>query len=343
MVRSIRPSTPADAPAIVALFDETGQSPNAEPQHLHWKYWQARADWPGPRSFVVSNGSELIAHAAVVPGVCVWESRRVRMIQMIDWVARRAEPGAGVALLKHIGQQVEVLLSIGGGAETRRILPHVGFKSAGRAWGYVRALRPSRLLQSDAIPGWRRWPRFARSVAWTLAAPTQRTADWAIRRLVGEDIQRITPVLPVPARGMAVLERSVELFHYVLSCPIVPTALYAVERSGITRGYFLLTHAPGQVRLADCRMNSEDAADWRAMILCAIEQAMQDVHAAELVSVASDPMLGAALEGCGFHARFEIPVQVRSRSSDSMPPAPLRVQMLDSDAFFLHGRDNFWA
>ncbi len=341
-MRSIRPSTPADAPAIVALFDETGRRPNAEPQHLYWKYWQPRADWPGPRSFVLASGSELIAHTAIIPGVAAWGSRRVRMIQMIDWVARRGEAGAGVALLKYLGRQADTLLSVAGSDETRRIQPHLGFEPAGIARGYARTLYPLRLLRSDEIPLWRRWPRVARSIAWKLAAPPPGGADCEVQRLGAGDIEQIASVLPAPARGMAVLERSVELFRFVLTCPIVSMALYRVTKSGLTRGYFLLAHAPGQVRIADCWLTSDDPADWRSMILCAVAEAARDPYAVEVVSVTNDPLLAAALHACGFHARFEIPIQVRS-GADKLPAAPLRVQMLDNDTAYLYfGRNEFW-
>jgi hypothetical protein len=75
MTRSVRPSTPADAPAIVALLTEAGLQPSVDPQHLHWKYWQPRADWPGPRSYVLTSDSELIAHGAIIPGTCTWGAR----------------------------------------------------------------------------------------------------------------------------------------------------------------------------------------------------------------------------------------------------------------------------
>jgi hypothetical protein len=143
---------------------------------------------------------------------------------------------------------------------------------------------------------------------------------------------------------MSVLERSVELFRYVLSCPIVPTGLYAVEGSASTRGYFLLVSAPGQVRIADCWMDSDEPADWRAMILCAVEQAKHDSQAAEVVAWANDPLFARVLRECGFHARHQEVVRWRAAKGASMPVLPLRLQMIDSDAaFFYGGVVHHWA
>lgn len=53
-------------------------STHIDPAHPHWKYWQEWTDWPRARSFVVTNGREILAHGAVVPGLCRWSgaSRR---------------------------------------------------------------------------------------------------------------------------------------------------------------------------------------------------------------------------------------------------------------------------
>jgi hypothetical protein len=168
-----------------ALFTEVGGLlPHLDSRHLQWKYWQPRADWPRPRSFVLARGGELLAHGGIIPGIYASVSRQVSMIQMIDWFARRGEAGAGVALMKHIGRQTEALLSIGGSSETRRILPHLGFQPVGVATAYVRTMFPSRLLRSKDIPRWRRWPRVVRSLAWTLTAPSSHGLNLVARRLV---------------------------------------------------------------------------------------------------------------------------------------------------------------
>jgi hypothetical protein len=54
---------------------------------------------------------------------------------VIDWAARRGGDGAGVALMKYIGQQTGALLAIGGSTETLRILSHIGVRPAGAASG----------------------------------------------------------------------------------------------------------------------------------------------------------------------------------------------------------------
>jgi hypothetical protein len=339
-----RPSTLADVPAIIELLAQAGLHPNTKPQDLHWKYWQPRADWPGPRSFVLTDGSAILAHGGIIPGSYVWESHRLRTVHVIDWAASPREIGAGVALMNYLGQQAEALLAIGGSAQTMQILPRIGFRANGMVTGYARALSPLRLLRHTRPRNWRLLPRFARSVSSKLAMHLAPPGDgWVARRIAGDELERISMVLPIPTRNMGVFERTAGLFSYALDCPIAPMHLYAVERAGRVRGYFMLASAPGQVRIADCWMDSDQPAEWRAMIHRAVEEAGRDPHAAEVVIWASDPLLSDCLRASGFRARNETPIQLRSANGSGLPPAPMRAQMLDNDAAYLHvGRSELW-
>jgi hypothetical protein len=344
MKRVARPTTAADAPAILELFAAATLHPNVAPQALNWKYWQPRADWTGPRSFVLNDDDVPVAHGAIIPNCCAWKAQRISVIHVIDWAARPGTVGAGVALMKHIGRQAQALLAIGGSLQTQQILPLIGFRDVGVVTGYVRTLHPLRLLRSGRLPAWRLLPRFARSVMWTLGARSAAGSDWQARRVAAADVAAVAQVLPVATRGMAVLERSTELFRYALACPIVPMELYVIERVGRVRGYFLLASAPGQVRVVDCWVDSDERADWRALILCAVAQAGRDAQAAEVVIWANDPLLAEVLHECGFHARQVAVARLRTAEGAPMLPLPLRLQMLDCDAAFLHeGVPSYWA
>jgi hypothetical protein len=323
--------------------------PHVESEHLNWKYWHERSDWPGPRTFVMTRGEELLAHAAVVPGACLTDSptattHRVRTLHLIDWAARPTATGAGVSLLKYLGQTTDALLSIGGSAQTLQLLPHLGFHRSGVATCFVRPLHPLRILTPSVHPLSRLLPRLVRSTWWKLRAPSAGTNGWNVRRIESRDLSYVTSVLPAPVRDMAVFERSADLFRYVLACPIAPTDLYIMEREGRARGYFLLSYARRQARLADYWMGSEDPADWRALIQCAVREALKHPRAAELAVWGSDAACVERLRECGFHVRGTLPVQILAPRHPELAACALRVQMLDNDAVYLHGHRNaFWA
>jgi hypothetical protein len=345
MKTAVRPSTPADAPAITALLLQAGLRPNIDPDQLYWKYWQERDDWKGARSFVLARGEEILAHTGIVPGSCAWTAGRGRIVHMIDWAARPGAAGAGVSLMKSIGRTTDVLLSVGGSEDTRKLLPHLGFHALGTATGFVRPLHPTELLKRRPGSGWRQPFRFARSLAWAAAAPSHVPGTSQVRRIDRAEIACLDSVLPRAGRNVAVLERSGALFRYMLDCPIVPMELYSFAGSERVLGYFLLAFAPGQARLADCWIDSDDPTDWQALIQHAVLRAKSRPGVAEIVAQSSDAALSRNLLECGFHARRAEPIHALPCNRFELPPEPLRVQMLDNDAAYHHrsGRQDLWA
>jgi len=337
MTRALRPSTPADANAITALFAATGLHPNADGHSLHWKYWQERGDCPQPRSFVLCRAEEIVAHGAIVPGTLLFGAERIPTAHVIDWAARPGEIGAGVALMKHIGQQVGSLLAVGGSEETRRILPHIGFRAAGVATDYARPLAPLRLLRGLSVRNWRAVPRAARAALRKLAAPGAAHGGWTTQLVArDEELVRLKAALPVPNPGTMVLERSTGMFEYLLRCPIAAIRVFAAQSPAGARGYFVLSSAPGEVRIADCWVDSARPEEWCALLLCAVERAQEDPQAAEVVIRASDPLLAEAVARAGFRMLSSATVSVRPASGITLPAVNLRIQMIDNDAAYFH-------
>ena len=342
--RSIRPSTPEDGPAIVALMRAAGLEPTVDPAHLHWKYWQSRADWSGPRSFVVADGAEVLAHGALVPGTLRSPGAEARVIHMIDWAARREAIGAGVQLMKHVGNQADFLLGIGGSEHTRKIMPLIGYRLCGKVTGFVRPLAPLRLLKEVGGPPWKRIARSARSALWSVSAPRVRSSAWSSRPVTASEVAQMASVLPAPRAGLAVLGRTPAFFKYALTCPIVSLELHALHRAGHLKGYFALSYASSQIRLADLWVDSADPEDWRGLVLSAVRAARRKQEAVEIAAWSSDPALSLVLHECGFHARFTLPIYLRGSHGARDPEKSLRVQMLDNDAFYLHSDHNeLWA
>jgi hypothetical protein len=342
MRTGIRPSVPADAPAIIELLAAAGLKPNVEPEALDWKYWQEREDWAGTRSFVATRGAEILAHAAVVPGSCATDSRRISVLHVIDWAARPNAAGVGVSLMKHVGRLADALLAVGGSDQTLRILPHLGFRACGTAEGYVRVLHPLRFRDAFGGARWKLPARLARRSLWRLSAPVVEPSGWSISCAESE-MTALSEALPRGTAAMGVLERSLGLFRHMLHCPIVPMELYALKGQNNVRGYFLLAFAPGQARIADCWVATDEPAAWKALMQYAALQAWRR-GVAELVAWSSDAVMTQALVAGGFHRHNQQPIFVRSTAGDGIDSGNLRVQMLDNDAaYFHHGFPEFWA
>ena len=340
----MRPSTPEDGPAIVALMRSAGLEPHSDPRHLHWKYWQQRSDWSEPRSFVMTDGRNLLAHQGLVPGAFRYGDTRVRVTHMIDWAARREAAGAGIRLAKHVARMSDFVLATGGSDDTRKILPMIGYVECGTISGYARTLSPLGILHRPIPSRLKLLPRLARSLFWALSAPRADPAGWQARRIEIDEVEAMDLPFPTPLPGKAVFERSPALLRHALACPIVPTELCGLEKDGRMGGYFLLSYAPGQARIADMWVASQDPADWRALVNAAVNQARSRRGLAELIVWSSDPSLSQILDECGFHQRLSLPMSLQPAAATAIPRDIMRVQMLDSDAFYLHlGGNELWA
>lgn len=339
---TIRPSIPADAPAIVELLAEAGLTPNVEPEALHWKYWQEREDWGGARSFVATRGAQILAHAAVVPGRCATDSHRATVLQLIDWAARSDTAGLGVSLMKHIGRLADALLAIGGSDQTLQILPHIGFRPYGTVEGYVRVLHPLRFRHVAGTAAWKGPARLARRSLWRLTSPFAEPATWSVRRIAENQIPTLANVLPHGGAGRVVFERPDGLFRHMLRCPIVRMELYALESQNDVRGYLLLAIAPGQARIADCWVDTDEPGAWRALVQYAALQAWQRRDVAEIVAWSSDAAMARALVAAGFHRRNREPILLRLASEGRGLEGHFRLQMLDNDAAYLHHQPPEW-
>lgn len=340
----VRPSTPDDALAIVALMRRMGLHPNPDPAYLYWKYWLPQEGWEGSRSFVVSDGQELFAHGAVVPGAILSATLRVRVLHLIDWVAGSEAGAAGLLLMQHVARRTDCMLGIGGSAQTVRILPLFGYRQCGQVTGYVRPISPFGIFCSKSKSRWRVIPRFARSVAWSLASPHDRAAGWCARRIDAAALSEIAQILPAGRPGLGVTERSTRLFDYAMACPIAQVEIFAIEEHGRMKGYFMLSLLSGQARLADAWVASENPSDWRALFGLAVRQAKAVGGLAEIVAWSSDEGYSRAIEACGFHKRITQPIFLRGRGAKQLAQGDIRVQMLDSDAYFLYSKENFlWA
>lgn len=321
-----------------------GLHPPVDPKHLHWKYWLERPEWPGSRSYVLTDGAELLAHLAVIPLSCRSDSGTLRIASVVDWAARPHEVGAGARLMKYVGSLTDALLAVQPSAEACKVMRLIGYRPQRIVTGYVRTLFPLRLLRESSGPKWRLPSRLTRSILWTVAAPRAAPDGWQTQQIAAEHIDRIVPVLPHNRQALTVLGRTEPQLRYMLGCPAVPMKLYACQREDRMRGYFVLAFVAGQARLVDCWAESVDPSDWCALIQSAVMEAKRDRRVAELAAWANEPLLAQSLTACGFHARFTAPVYLRPNRDGLITRDALRVQMLDSDAAYLcGGSTNLWA
>jgi hypothetical protein len=118
--------------------------------------------------------------------------------------------------------------------------------------------------------------------------------------------------------------------------------LYSIAKEGSDRGYFMLAYVPGQVRIVDFYVDSEDREAWRTAIELAVAQSGRNPTAAEVVSVGSDVFTRQALLDCGFHPRGSWVLRLRPGKGVELPT--IRFHLIDNDFAYLRGKGyTYWA
>lgn len=339
MSSQFRASSPTDAESISRLmrqvFGMAANHPGLTLEQMHWKYWQECPDWVGSRSFVMERKQEIVAHGSVVPLTLVNPDARLNLVYLIDWVARADCPGAGIALLKRVGDMADGVFVAGGSESTQKILPSLGFKQVGTA---TRFLLPLRLLERfpDIFHSSTGAARFVRNLvlASRRRKVTYPTEGWYARRLYPHELSAVSFPTPIAQPHLGLFLRSVPVIAYLLRCPAAPAEFYAVEWQGLIRGYFVLTIAGKQSRLAEAWIDSNDIKEWQALYALAVQQARLIGSVAELEAVGSTSNEKKALQEAGFPAYRAVTLRLWLRKGET--PAAVRYQMVDGDAAYQH-------
>jgi hypothetical protein len=335
------PSSPQDAPRIAEFLEKAFSTGPGDaivrPDHMHWKYWEPRADWPGSRSFHLHREGVIVAHGAPWPVPVHTPSGAVlRGAQVLDWAADPSTPGAGLSLMKNIAPElVDVIFALGGSEATRKVLPAFGFKPFNEVWSFARPLRPFAQIATHQYRDWKSPVRLLRNVAWSLKSTTP-SRGWSSRPIEANQISS----WPETSNGITTLGRDAARFEYFAKCNLIQSQLFLVEREGREAGYFYLVFTPGQARIADAW--AADPQKWKEVYALAIAAALTHPGANEITAIAGLDSSQRALEQCGFVRRGTERLMIYDPKKTLDPSARLHFQMIDNDAFFQHsGRPQY--
>ena len=302
------------------------------PDFLEWKFFAPHPDWDGSRSYVARDAEGIRAHACVWPTVFEWSEGEVRASHLIDWLADPSVPGAGIAVYQHLMRLSGTVLAIGGSPQARSLLPKLGFAPYATLATYARVIRPWDQFASrprEAV--WREMARLARNVAWSLSRLPEPDRGWSTQPAArADEFPRAAP------RTYGIGRRPARLINYLLDCPSAVCRYYRLVKNGVPVGYFLLNPVGGQCRIVDVRVHSEERLDWQSAYRCAARAAAELASTCEITVASALPWVGEILREDGFRQRDERPVALYDPGGQLAGTPPLHLQMVDSDAFFLH-------
>jgi len=176
---------------------------------------------------------------------------------------------------------------------------------------YVRLLRPWKQHRTrPAEPLARALLRLARNYAWSVASPVP-LRQWSAERANSP---------PDPAA------------NHLLQCPSAVVSGWTLKHPGGRTGYFVLSRVGGQCRVVRIRTN-----DLAAGYALAVQAALEDRDACELVALSSTLDANQALEANHFHYREQRPVFVHDpQHLIPRESYPLNLDMLDDDMAYLN-------
>lgn len=331
MKSTFRPTSPDDyqriKPFLSSAFQGSPDEPFLTRAHMEWKYWDPRPGWDGSRSYVLERDAQILAHGCAWPVLFQSSAGSIRALHLIDWAAGRTAIGSGAVLLDKMASLVDCIISVGGSEITKRVLPRLGFSPVGEFRLFARPLRPFRQVTSHQRKDWKLPVRLARNLIWSRSADIP--AGWQSRLTEPQHIDS----WPHLQDGALYPVHSPEFYDYVLRCPTAKCRLFSVQREKRPEGYFCLSFVPGQARIAEMWMNSDDPAVWAAGYALAVRESVA-MGAAEIIAASSSQVGWDALAAAGYH--FHQTVLILARVLKGLTLSALQMQMVDGDAFFLH-------
>ena len=325
-------------PAIARFAERTWARDHAL-AFCRWRYLEA----PTHSMLLALRGDECLAVVSAFSRPYRFGQRTVTCLETADWycLPELRLSGLGIRLMQHLMQQGQPIVSVGGSADTLKLLPRLGWIRLGSAMEYERILgSPALQLFRAARAGvatlgrtlrsWMRPPRLPRSRPEGAAiAPNESDAD---------DFTGLNPVcgacstvpMPMPdqfawvAAGMRPLRRLVVTrFRSRPGTALGGWSLLRIEELG-SRTEALLLDLCGPPD--DRRLRGWMLAETLAVAVAA--------GATRIRALTSCPSLQTSLRDHRFAARGHKPIHVWT-AGEAAPPGPYHLGVNVGDAVLL--------
>ncbi len=303
------------------------------PEVLAWKYFFDHPDWPGPRSFAIKQAGQIVAHGGIWPVRLLTPQGEVKAIHLIDWAASRTAVGAGIHLLRKMAGLGDVLLTIGGSADTRNLLPKLGYKTCGKLRRYVRVIRPWLQFRTTPAQDWKTAAKFLRNSIRALTGLPAAPEGWHATRVTRLE-ESIESVFEHP-RSPICPRRTAAGLNYLLRCPAAAFSGFLVNQGEKARGYFLLAQVGRQARIDDIRLDSEDREFRQAICALAVRAAAENPETCEILAASSVAIAGELWLQAGFVYREADPILCYDPRNLVGSALPLDLSLADGDLCFL--------
>lgn len=330
---------PAIRQFLAKVFGVDADAAFLAPEIMAWKYWDRRQDWTEPRSYVLEREGVIVAHAGLWPMTFGGAAGSARGIQMIDWASAKDSPGAGVALVQKLTGMFDFIYSIGGSADTRKVLPAFGFREYKQQWKGVRPLRPLQQMLTHQSRDWKLAPRLVRNLMWTMKGNHNADRRWEAVQVQPEELSTAAfTSLPPEGREADFSPRSPAFFEYLARCPVSKFSTYRILEDGRVQGHFTLSLVRGQARLAGVWLEHPNAETWAGAYSLVKQQALRLPGANELIASGTDSGPSrAAAEDAGLRTVAGPLVYLLDKRKKLSLSPDFQFQFSDDDGAFADG------
>ena len=341
MSSQLLPTAPSEKAELEAFLRGSFHGPakmnSFDPGVLEWKYFSGHPEWTSPRSYVIKSGDVMVAHGGIWPLRLAGMERDLTVIHLIDWAASRTHPGAGVLLLRKFSGMSDLLFTIGGSADTRAILPKLGYRLCGALKVQAKLVRPFRQLRKLSPPNWKTPLRVMRNVGLSFVALPRAPRGWEAER-IAQFNNSVSAILQGRDRSKLASRRTVDELNHFLTCPGAKFSAFTVSNSGRARGYFVLSQFEGQTRIVD--VGTDDDPDSRtATCMLAAHTAAALPDTSEIVSGFTCAEIQRTFSQMEFKVRRIEQVFCYDPRKLLGAAPEFSLSMLDGDLCFLGNRD----
>ncbi|MBX3023431.1 hypothetical protein KF840_00835 [bacterium] len=308
MITALETPIPDD---VLAFLDDTVSRRGR--RHWQWKYGRGTADAPAAFYWRAADG-RVLGFIGLMRTALHSDGGVHPAAWFVDWYVAPGQPGIGMGLLRRAEAAAGMLLTLQGSADTRQILPRLGWKESAAAVTWVRP------LSRRFIAGW-----LARRLPAPLARLTAPLAALALRprRAPRPPGAELVAAARLPssydatgarrAAEATAMRRDSEYLNWL--CADYPDggyALWLARRDGADVGH-LVTRCDDdrqrrrRGRIVDAAWPWDDAA-LGAWIVGEAVRALRAAGADYVECLSSSAPLAGALAGNGFRRRAAVPL-----------------------------------
>ena len=309
---------------------------------LHWKYFECRGPWDGPRSFIIHADGQISAHIGVTTTEFVSPvdpALAVTAVHPVDWLSNQQGGMLGAMLMLQAFGRGTVQYSLGSTEIGQKVLIGAGFKAVCTVPVFHRVFRPMSFPVWRLIHGKHHIPKQAALLAIDLSRSMFRSQAHRNFKLepVHQFTDEISDLFRKSRQHFVCTSRTPELLNYFLHAPggkvngwlcrdekrLVGFALTSIgERDGIRVG-----------KIVDCFLAETERNVWQSAIQV-LAITLGGAGCDVVQTMASVPWFQQALAASGFFPRGRGTFFLRDPGNAVPLTQPFHLTLLDGDQAF---------